>query len=393
MRFRETIDALYADGARIFVEAGPRGNMTAFIGDILRGRPACAVASDAPRRAGVTQLNHLVAQLAVHGVDVDVGHLFAQRALREVDWRAGGEPAPEERPKVPLHTSWPMLRLSQEAIDRFRAHAGPPAARVRQRGDRERPRHAGNGHADPALGRRRPIRARADRRAVARRPGGPCAPYAPVAPVTHALARRPRRRRGRRGRGPPADDGAVPRDRPRGDAGLPRPRGAPRRAAWPLLGEVVEHEPGVRLVARRSVDPDADPYLRDHTLGRVVSRTEPALSGLPLMPLAMSLEVLAEGAAALVGAGVVTGLRDVRAHRWIAFPGPLELEVAARRLAGARRRRARARRAARPARGRARRRGHRDRPRGPRARRPRRSHRRRTASARRSARPARCTAR
>ena len=68
------------------------------------------------------------------------------------------------------------------------------------------------------------------------------------------------------------------------------------------------------------------------------------------MPLAMSLEVLAEGAAALVGAGVVTGLRDVRAHRWIAFPGPLELEVAARRLAGARRRRARARRAARPAR-------------------------------------------
>ena len=48
VRFRETIEALYADGARVFVEAGPRGNMTAFVEDILRGRPACAVAAAMP---------------------------------------------------------------------------------------------------------------------------------------------------------------------------------------------------------------------------------------------------------------------------------------------------------------------------------------------------------
>ena len=48
VRFRETIDALYEDGARVFVEVGPRGNMTAFIDDILRGRPHCAVASNVP---------------------------------------------------------------------------------------------------------------------------------------------------------------------------------------------------------------------------------------------------------------------------------------------------------------------------------------------------------
>ena len=51
-----------------------------------------------------------------------------------------------------------------------------------------------------------------------------------------------------------------------------------------------------RPAARR---PGTDPWLRDHTLGRVVSRTDPALTGLPLMPLALSLEVLAEAAAAL----------------------------------------------------------------------------------------------
>ena len=49
----------------------------------------------------------------------------------------------------------------------------------------------------------------------------------------------------------------------------------------PLLGEIVALEPGVQLVARRLVDPDGDPYLLDHTLGRAVSRTEPSLTGLP----------------------------------------------------------------------------------------------------------------
>jgi len=28
---------MYEDGVRLFVEAGPRGNLTAFVSDILRG--------------------------------------------------------------------------------------------------------------------------------------------------------------------------------------------------------------------------------------------------------------------------------------------------------------------------------------------------------------------
>jgi acyl transferase domain-containing protein len=41
VRFRDTIDALYDDGARVFVEVGPRGNMTAFVEDILGARRGC----------------------------------------------------------------------------------------------------------------------------------------------------------------------------------------------------------------------------------------------------------------------------------------------------------------------------------------------------------------
>src|SRR5207237_857216 len=49
VRFRETIEAMYAAGVRLFAEVGPRGNLTAFVDDILRGRPPLAVPSPLPR--------------------------------------------------------------------------------------------------------------------------------------------------------------------------------------------------------------------------------------------------------------------------------------------------------------------------------------------------------
>ena len=49
------------------------------------------------------------------------------------------------------------------------------------------------------------------------------------------------------------------------------------------------------------------------------------------MPLAMSIEILAEAASCLLPELVVTGLRDLRAHRWLAFgETPRTLEMSAR---------------------------------------------------------------
>src|SRR5262245_33665842 len=44
VEFRKTIQRMWDDGVRIFVESGPRGNLTAFIDDILDGRSFAAVA-------------------------------------------------------------------------------------------------------------------------------------------------------------------------------------------------------------------------------------------------------------------------------------------------------------------------------------------------------------
>src|SRR3546814_3652702 len=38
VRFTETVQRLYEDGFRVFLEVGPSGNLTSFVGDTLRGK-------------------------------------------------------------------------------------------------------------------------------------------------------------------------------------------------------------------------------------------------------------------------------------------------------------------------------------------------------------------
>ncbi|MFL5327684.1 MAG: acyltransferase domain-containing protein [Gemmataceae bacterium] len=88
VEFTKTIENMYADGTRIFVEAGPRGNLSAFAADILRGKPFAALPLDVPRRGGLTQLLHCLGQLFAHHVPLELGHLFANRDAQQISWRA-----------------------------------------------------------------------------------------------------------------------------------------------------------------------------------------------------------------------------------------------------------------------------------------------------------------
>jgi acyl transferase domain-containing protein/phosphopantetheinyl transferase (holo-ACP synthase) len=341
VRFREAIEALHDDGARIFIEVGPRGNMTSFMQDILRGRAACAVAPDVMRRTGTTQLNHLVGQLAVHDVELDLGYLYSQRDVHELDWRTTAPQADVPRMEIALSTRWPMLRLSDEALERLRLPDAPAGE--------------GSGAAAPVQVPLPPPAAGNGSTGAAYEPTPMATPVvpAPLVPSTpvpsHIVAASP----------PTPMPVASPLAAIEDDAAAAALDGylqtmgdflsaseqimsaylganaaiAPEQAARPLVGTIVSCEPGVELVARRVVDPAADRYLLDHTLGRSVSRTDPELHALALMPLAMSVEVLAETASCLLPEQVVTGLRDLRAHRWLAFgETPRTLEMRARRL-------------------------------------------------------------
>lgn len=97
VEFTNMIRRMHDDGVRLFVECGPRGNLSAFVEDILRGRPFAALPANLPRKSGPTQINHMVAQLFAHGVPVNAAHLYS-----------GAEPPPAEGP-ASVPTSAPAL--------------------------------------------------------------------------------------------------------------------------------------------------------------------------------------------------------------------------------------------------------------------------------------------
>ena len=80
VEFRRTIERMHDDGVSIFLEVGPRGNLTAFVDDILRDRRFIAIPMNVMRRTGITQLNHALALLTAHGVPLNLEDLYARRS-------------------------------------------------------------------------------------------------------------------------------------------------------------------------------------------------------------------------------------------------------------------------------------------------------------------------
>ncbi|GAA4966674.1 hypothetical protein GCM10023205_34150 [Yinghuangia aomiensis] len=79
VRFVDEIEAMYAAGARVFVEAGPGRALTGMVGAILGDRPHTAVACDVAGEPGIRRLLTACAELAVRGVPVAVRELTRGR--------------------------------------------------------------------------------------------------------------------------------------------------------------------------------------------------------------------------------------------------------------------------------------------------------------------------
>ncbi|WP_439622587.1 acyltransferase domain-containing protein [Gemmata sp.] len=276
VEFTRMIETMYADGVRIFVEAGPRGNLSAFAEDVLRGRPCAVIPANVVRKSGPTQVNHMVAQLAAHHVPLNLAHLYAGR-VAGAEASGGCEP-PE----------WSASQTRQE--NQELGGFTPPA-----RQDSTDPVMDGYfGAMEQFLDVQRE--------------------------VVHAFLA---------GRGEavalPADLEALPEFFP-----TPEPAPEPERP-FCFLGEPVQFEPGREAVFRRTLDLHEDLYVDDHTLGgRGVSRADPKQNGLPVLPMTFSLEAMAAAASTLVPGKVVTALRDVRLFRWVPYdhePTTFEVRV------------------------------------------------------------------
>lgn len=85
VRFAEQIEAMYAAGARIFVEPGPSNVLSGLVDQTLGARSHVSVPLDLRERSGLFQFQHAVGLLAAHGVPVNLDAFFARRDVRQID--------------------------------------------------------------------------------------------------------------------------------------------------------------------------------------------------------------------------------------------------------------------------------------------------------------------
>lgn len=113
VRFSDTVRRLYDDGVRIFLEVGPGGVLTGFVGDILREKSHLALASDSRRGSRLEQFLGVVGQLFLHEVPVDLAPLHSVEGA-----------AATTGPLPPLESALPFIRLTDAEAARLRRNIG-----------------------------------------------------------------------------------------------------------------------------------------------------------------------------------------------------------------------------------------------------------------------------
>jgi malonyl CoA-acyl carrier protein transacylase/phosphopantetheinyl transferase len=278
VRFRESVEAMYRSGIRIFVEVGPRGNLTSFVEDILRGRSCVAIASNIAGRAAMVQLQHLVAVLFASGVPMRLNALYSDsgRVLSARD--VAGETKSEPQPRgIKLALRLPGLCLP-EGINYASPHPPTPPDISSRTGVVERFFQ----NTQRALDIEREV-------------------------MKAFLAARSQPVGSLQGRG--FSDVLV---------------------NLPFVTKALSVKPGQQVNALCQIDLREDLFLKHHTLAGRISTTEPDLVALPVVPMTITMEILAEAASILVPGKIVVGMRDVQAFRWIAIEDEsLSLEVQA----------------------------------------------------------------
>ena len=98
VRFVEMIEAMYAAGARTFLEVGPGAVLTGLVGAILGERPHNAISLDRKHKDGVESLLIALARVTAIGIDLRLDRLFSAE-------REAAVAATHGRPLTPINGS------------------------------------------------------------------------------------------------------------------------------------------------------------------------------------------------------------------------------------------------------------------------------------------------
>jgi acyl transferase domain-containing protein/phosphopantetheinyl transferase len=358
VEFRRTVEAMYADGLRVFVDVGARGNLAAFVEDTLRGQDAFAVAANLPRRSGLSQLNHLVASLFAQGASLDPSVLYVRRRTQRVDLNS---PCTVPAPSGSLKVGFPEMALSDELVRRLRTkyyevdrEAAPLQSSVVESSLSVHTKNTENadvsaefaaGDDDAMLSHLSTMNAflRTQREVMGTLLGtlgevdlskewhgegelpGVSVPHAALSAISRGVQALGESRNGFH---PSSglEDALQYRDSDDSDFSDSVP---PPVRTGPWAGEVLSFIAGREVRALITLEASGDPVAENHTFGgRRVSAVNPDQLGLPVLPFTVMAEMLVDVAARLAPGRTLVGLREVRARRWIRYEDePIALEV------------------------------------------------------------------
>ncbi|HEY3711046.1 MAG TPA: beta-ketoacyl synthase N-terminal-like domain-containing protein, partial [Amycolatopsis sp.] len=134
VRFVEQVEAMYAAGARVFVEAGPGAVLARQVEAILGDRPHRTVGLEQPGQRGLAGFLGALAALAVSGTAVETGWLFrgrdavdAAKAKRpkRPGWTVDGQLVRTADGTIPAAALHPAQRLPEVLVTT--PHPGSPA--------------------------------------------------------------------------------------------------------------------------------------------------------------------------------------------------------------------------------------------------------------------------
>jgi acyl transferase domain-containing protein/phosphopantetheinyl transferase len=316
VRFTETVRRLYEDGYRIFVEVGPSGNLTSFVGDTLRDQDdVIAVSTNSRRRADVAQLHSTFAQLFAAGVAFEPSVLYTDRRIEPIDLFAA--PAAQTRRQITLTLRMPTLRLPE---DWSAQHPLPVASQP-------------VAIEPPAASEQRfeitaapiPGVAAAMANDTANVPAGVAADDPRMAALkSHFSLMQSFLDSQARvlGIGMGTPSATIPEP-----AVASTPAVAAFDAEFPLLGAMIELD-SEHLVCERTYSPEVDLVLLDHSIGQPPSMRQTALRPLIVVPFTFSMEIAAEAACRLAGGNLkVTAIENCRGHRWLGLDDDNRLDI------------------------------------------------------------------
>lgn len=136
VEFQTEIEAMYRDGARTFLELGPKPVLSRLTGKILNERPHRTIAVD-EGEGGVSGLLHALAQLLAAGYKLDITKLFAVRYPGGVHGHDATECVNAEKKAWLLNgsgarrTDAPPRRIGVTADESRGSQAGPPRGGTR----------------------------------------------------------------------------------------------------------------------------------------------------------------------------------------------------------------------------------------------------------------------